>query len=399
MKMIKYSKYLVLVAVLISAAGCDDAKLSTIDNGLYIQEAAPSNTFGQQIEAQLVDDGDVTKTLTVRLVRAITEDVTVTLDIDQQLINDYNQKHEAAYELLPEEFWSFQRTVTIPAGEVSAPVINLTIKPFTTPNNEAYAIPVRITSVTGTVGIVGNANHILYLLTSPNKQKTLVLKSGNKTTTVFNSEMPAAQWTIEYWIKFDNTTGQPTGAWVGPANIDFRRNIFADNAAPIYFNDILLRYWADGAKKIAPTLQCQLNGNYFDSEEFWYPDTWYHIAYTYDGSTIRLYKDGTLNNYKADTRDFVFKNISFAESFGWRMQVEYAQIRLWKKCLTDNAIQEGMSRQIPGDAEGLIGYWKCDEGEGNVLKDSSPSGNNITLNGIPSWSKLYNFYHPNDDED
>ena len=107
-----------------------------------------------------------------------------------QLINDYNQKHEAAYELLPEEFWSFQRTVTIPAGEVSAPVINLTIKPFTTPNNEAYAIPVRITSVTGTVGIVGNANHILYLLTSPNKQKTLVLKSGNKTTTVFNSEMP-----------------------------------------------------------------------------------------------------------------------------------------------------------------------------------------------------------------
>ena len=49
MKMIKYSKYLALVAVLISAAGCDDAKLSTIDNGLYIQEAAPSNTFGQQI--------------------------------------------------------------------------------------------------------------------------------------------------------------------------------------------------------------------------------------------------------------------------------------------------------------------------------------------------------------
>lgn len=76
MKMIKYFKYLALVAVLISAAGCDDAKLSTIDNGLYIQEAAPSNTFGQQIEAQLVDDGDVTKTLTVRLVRAITEDVT-----------------------------------------------------------------------------------------------------------------------------------------------------------------------------------------------------------------------------------------------------------------------------------------------------------------------------------
>ena len=149
----------------------------------------------------MVDEGDVIKTLTVRLVRAINQDVTVTLDIDQQLIDEYNQQHEATYELLPEEFRSFDRTVTIPAGEVSAPVINLTIKPFTTPNNEAYAIPVRITSVTGPIGLVGNANHILYLLTSPNKQKAVVLKSANKTSLNFKNEIPVTQWTIEYWIK------------------------------------------------------------------------------------------------------------------------------------------------------------------------------------------------------
>ena len=203
MKMIKFSRYVVLGAALAVVTGCNDAKLSTIDNGVYIAEAAPSNTFGQQIEAQLVDEGDVIKTLTVRLVRAINQDVTVTLDIDQQLIDEYNQQHEATYELLPEEFRSFDRTVTIPAGEVSAPVINLTIKPFTTPNNEAYAIPVRITSVTGPIGLVGNANHILYLLTSPNKQKAVVLKSANKTSLNFKNEIPVTQWTIEYWIKFD----------------------------------------------------------------------------------------------------------------------------------------------------------------------------------------------------
>ena len=54
-----------------------------------------------------MDEGDVIKTLTVRLVRAIDQDVTVTLDIDQQLIDEYNQQHEASYELLPEEFRSF----------------------------------------------------------------------------------------------------------------------------------------------------------------------------------------------------------------------------------------------------------------------------------------------------
>ena len=79
MKMIKFSRYVVLGAALAVVTGCNDAKLSTIDNGVYIAEAAPSNTFSQQIEAQLVDEGDVIKTLTVRLVRAIDQDVTVTL--------------------------------------------------------------------------------------------------------------------------------------------------------------------------------------------------------------------------------------------------------------------------------------------------------------------------------
>ena len=139
-------------------------------------------------------------------------------------------------ELLPEEFRSFETAqFTIPAGEVSAPVINLTIKPFTTPNNEAYAIPVRITSVAGPIGLVGNANHILYLLTSPNKQKAVVLKSANKTSLNFKNEIPVTQWTIEYWIKFDNTTGRPTGDWVGPANIAFRRLIFADKFGSYFF--------------------------------------------------------------------------------------------------------------------------------------------------------------------
>ena len=224
----------------------------------------------------------------------------------------------------------------------------------------------------------------------------MILKSGNKTSLKFKNEIPVTQWTIEYWIRFDNITGRPTGNWVGLANKSFREMMFPGNVAPLSFNGILLRYWPQGVKQIAPVLQCQLDGNYFDSEEFWWPDTWYHITYTYDGSTIRLYKDGTINASKTDSRDFTFNTISLAQSFGWRVQVELAQIRLWSKCLTENAIQEGMSRQISGDSDGLIGYWKCDEGEGNVLKDNSPNGNDITLAGTPAWSEQYNFYHPND---
>lgn len=396
MKMIRFSKYVALVIILASVFGCDDAEMKTIDNGLYIQEAAPSNKFDQQIITQLVDDEEVVKTLTVRLVRAMDHDVTVTLDIDPQLLEDYNNKNEANYLVLPEEYRNFEKTVTISAGNVSAPVIDLTIKPYSSSNGEAYAIPIRITSVDGPVEMKGNANHLLYLLTSPHRQKAVIIKRGNRTTKTFSTAIPMEQWTFEYWVKVDNITGRPTGDWEGLENKNFRARIFVPDSQPLTFSDLTLRYYADGANVQIPILQFQNSAGHFDTTGFWWPDTWYHIAYTYDGTTVTVYKDGVKDNSLANSIDWTFKSLSFAiGSFGYEQQVEFAQIRMWKKCLSENVIKDNMSRQVAGDSDGLIGYWKCDEGTGNELKDSSPNQNHVTLGGTPQWSEQINFSHPN----
>lgn len=396
MKMIRFSKYVVLVIILTSVFGCDDAEMKAIDNGLYIQEAAPSNKFDQQIITQLVDDEEVVKTLTVRLVRAMDHDVTVTLDIDPQLLEDYNNKNEANYLVLPEEYRNFEKTVTISAGNVSAPVIDLTIKPYSSSNGEAYAIPIRITSVDGPIEMKGNANHLLYLLTSPHRQKAVIIKRGNRTTKTFSTAIPMEQWTFEYWVKVDNITGRPTGDWEGLENKNFRARIFVPDSQPLTFSDLTLRYYADGANVQIPILQFQNSAGHFDTTGFWWPDTWYHIAYTYDGTTVTVYKDGVKDNSLANSIDWTFKSLSFAiGSFGYEQQVEFAQIRMWKKCLSENVIKDNMSRQVAGDSDGLIGYWKCDEGTGNELKDSSPNQNHVTLGGTPQWSEQINFSHPN----
>lgn len=396
MKMIRFSKYVVLVIILTSVFGCDDAEMKAIDNGLYIQEAAPSNKFDQQIITQLVDDEEVVKTLTVRLVRAMDHDVTVTLDIDPQLLEDYNNKNEANYLVLPEEYRNFEKTVTISAGNVSAPVIDLTIKPYSSSNGEAYAIPIRITSVDGPIEMKGNANHLLYLLTSPHRQKAVIIKRGNRTTKTFSTAIPMEQWTFEYWVKVDNITGSPTGDWEGLGNKNFRARIFVPDSQPLTFSDLTLRYYADGANVQIPILQFQNSAGHFDTTGFWWPDTWYHIAYTYDGTTVTVYKDGVKDNSLANSIDWTFKSLSFAiGSFGYEQQVEFAQIRMWKKCLSENVIKDNMSRQVAGDSDGLIGYWKCDEGTGNELKDSSPNQNHVTLGGTPQWSEQINFSHPN----
>ena len=254
MKMIRFSKYVALVIILASVFGCDDAEMKAIDNGLYIQEAAPSNKFDQQIITQLVDDEEVVKTLTVRLVRAMDHDVTVTLDIDPQLLEEYNNKNEANYLVLPEEYRNFEKTVTISAGNVSAPVVNLIIKPYSSSNGEAYAIPIRITSVDGPVEMKGNANHLLYLLTSPHRQKAVIIKKGNRTVKTFSTAIPMEQWTFEYWVKVDNITGKPTGDWEGLGNKNFRARIFVPDSQPLTFSDLTLRYYADGANVQIPIL-------------------------------------------------------------------------------------------------------------------------------------------------
>lgn len=399
-KKYKFLRIIMSVVCVFALLNCNDEKYTSIENGLYIEEAAPSNKFNQQVETQLVDETDVLKTLTVRLARAVDQEIDVRLEIDRQLLDEYNKANNTAYQVLPEEYMSFAKSVTIPAGEISAPVVNLIIKPYDASNGETYAIPIRIIPSNSSVPLIGNADHILYLLTSPNKQKSVILKRG-ETITAFKTELPVDEWTVEYWIKVDNITGRSTENWEGEANKSLRSLMFYGNSQPISFNSgesmLMLRYWPAGANKIAPTLQCQMTGTYFDSSEFWRPDVWYHIAYTYDGKTVQLYKDGSPDRSGTVDKDFIFTEISLCKGFNSTMQVEFAQIRIWNKCLSQSALKEGMSRQIPVDSEGLIGYWMCNEGEGNVLKDCTSNANDIVINAqTPKWSeKSYNFAHPN----
>lgn len=379
--------YAAISAIL--AAGCDDAPYGIIENAVYISEAAPGDRFTQQVENQTVD-GTVEKTITVRLAKAVDSDVTVTLGIDEEMLDTYNSRKGTSYMVLPEEYRSFDSEVTIPAGSISA-VSTLTIRQFQTPNGEAYAIPLTISSVTGPVTTAGDARHILYLLMAPHFQKTPLLNPSNAGGCKASFTTPVtglSEWTVEFWMKMTNTAGYTSA-----------NGVFYGNSSPVAFSDLYLRWWPNGAMQKGPCFQNQMTGVYFDDNtEAWKADTWYHVAYTYDGSLIQMYIDGQKNANKQmeSGKTFSFGTVTLVGgSWCYGQACSLAQIRMWDKCLSQASLQDAMNRGVPSDSPGLFGYWKCDEGEGSLLKDSSPGCNDIQLKSAPKWSDEINFLHPN----
>lgn len=400
-------KYLALPCLAAATLlGCNDEIYPAYENGLYFSEAAPGNQFNQQVETFTVDDEGTVKTLTARLMKAADEDVTVSFTVDESLLQAYNEATGKNFILLPEKYRELDESeVVIPKGSPSAAPVELKVKFFETSNGEEYAIPIRMNYISGPVKITGSADHMLYLLSVPNKQKAIKMRSANwGSTSLNNAKMP--KWTFEFWIKVNNIAGYDVSkGWEGQGKgndpfISARRRIFADGASPFEFggNAFFCRWWADGIKGIMPTFQIEPGFGNMDSQEWWYPDTWYHLAYTYDGETLTLYKNGEVDVTKGGDKEFSFDSFLFGKNLSY-MEVEFAQIRLWNICLNASAIKDGMSRQVANSTEGLYAYWPCSEGEGNVLKDSCAGGFDIQMNGTAQWSEnAYNFSHPNSKE-
>lgn len=121
---------------------------------------------------------------------------------------------------------------------------------------------------------------------------------------------------------------------------------------------------------------------------------WQHLAFTYDGSNIYLYKNGVL--VSSTPANGVITQIS--QSFkvgaldwgvtGFYMNGSLDEIRLWNITLSQNAISNWMCNEITTlhpNYNNLAGYWRLNEGVGTTTADLSLNGNNGTLMGLVQW--------------
>jgi hypothetical protein len=113
---------------------------------------------------------------------------------------------------------------------------------------------------------------------------------------------------------------------------------------------------------------------------------WVHVAATRRQSTSRLavFVNGVMENSSlsgntdplADADDIIIgANLDDVEHFTGLID----EIRIWRVVRSEAEIAATMNTRLTGDEPNLVGYWRFDDGDGEIAADSSPSGNHGLL--------------------
>ena len=220
------------------------------------------------------------------------------------------------------------------------------------------------------------------------------------------------EFTLECWI-------YPTG-WGFNVN-DGYETIVSKNSIDLG----LQKYSTDSYNENSLTLRLRdtnLNYCYFSTPTNSIRlNQWQHVALTFLGSTggVNLYvdgaaqtlmKNGTLEgNISDNSSDELYIGNNADLDYAFQGQID--EIRIWNKYHSQLQIVAGMNQYFFGNEEGLVSYWKMDEGTGNQFFDSRASNNgtkycnweegkeldpaavgNEQLNNLPEDYKLFNNY-------
>ncbi len=131
------------------------------------------------------------------------------------------------------------------------------------------------------------------------------------------------------------------------------------------------------------------NGNDFGYGANLNDNQWHHLAAVHAQGTTKIFVDGALvgsiNESLYDINSLNRTSAIGAQFDGSEFHFEgiVDEVRVWNLARTAGEIQADMHRSLVGNETGLIGYWRCDEGEGQILHDASPLGTHGQLGFSP----------------
>ncbi len=122
-------------------------------------------------------------------------------------------------------------------------------------------------------------------------------------------------------------------------------------------------------------------------------DTWSHVALSRDAAaqTVTLYVNGSAVGSPLSYPDHptggengeLFLGVNGAMQHFFNGQI--ADFRVWNDIRTPAEISAGLSHELSGGEQGLVGYWPLSEGTGNVVHDLSHNAADGDIRGGTRW--------------
>lgn len=114
-------------------------------------------------------------------------------------------------------------------------------------------------------------------------------------------------------------------------------------------------------------------------------NTWYHLAFVFDGTDMFFYVDGDLIGSTSFSWSLDTSNTVKIGGYDAGSDIDgyYSNIRFWSINRTQTEIQNNMYTRLDGTESNLVALYRMDYGSGDTVYDLAGS-NNGTINGA-SW--------------
>jgi hypothetical protein len=113
------------------------------------------------------------------------------------------------------------------------------------------------------------------------------------------------------------------------------------------------------------------------------PNTWHHVAYTYDGFSHIIYVDGTevaSETANTDKRTPTSAWLGTLDGSSNLFHAQMDEVRVWSATRGADQVAAEMRHGPVGPQSGLVAYWTFDDAvNGGQSVDLSGMGNTVTL--------------------
>lgn len=373
-----YTAYSLLICTL--ALNSCQSDLENFDNKAYINASSKVNTI--LVKGTITEDE---RNIEAALAKKAEKDITITYRVDPALLNKYNEAYYDHAVILPEGHYEIpEPTTVIKAGSVRSRAVTVKFTKIDELDRDViYVLPVTI------------ANADINILES-SRTTYFVFKGAALINVV--ADMEANNLHINQWAKpevVNNLSEVTIEALIRVRNFD--RMISTVMGIE---GNFLVRI----GDANFPSNQIQVatqNGNFpaSDKNKGLPLNEWVHIAMTYDSQTrdIKIFVNGKSQSegklslgaisLGENGKDGFYIGRSYEDSRF--LAGEISECRIWNRALTaDEIVAPNHFYEVNPKSDGLVAYWRCNEGSGSTIKDETGNGNDLQAKNPVKWTTV-----------